>query len=98
MGLFNQSQPQAPEETPAAEVPATDPVVEAPVEQPQEEAPVETQEQPVQENEVPSEEPQAPVVDRSAYNCTQCGGEGYIGSVTDITGKICSACAGTGKV
>lgn len=31
-------------------------------------------------------------VDRSAYNCPLCGGEGLDGAV------ICSRCAGTGKI
>lgn len=69
------------EEKKSVEQPAS-PEVETPESEPVEGA-----------TEVPEEKP---AVDRSAYNCTNCRGEGLVDSVD---GQVrCSNCGGTGKV
>lgn len=48
-------------------------------------------------SEVKKEEEVAPVVDRSAYNCPDCGGEG-LKKAEDGTLVDCTNCGNTGKV
>lgn len=45
------------------------------------------------------EQPKAPSVDRSAFNCPTCKGEGLITDVFEEGGLVrCPQCQGTGKV
>lgn len=73
--------------------------VQTPVEQPAVETPEKEVESKPGEQSTTPEAPTTPEVDRSAYNCTNCGGEGLVADGFEEGGfVICPACQGTGKV